>query len=245
MLREDEMKKTTPGLVIVAVLTLLLLIVSCGNVEENKDEEIAVEPIVERSNERAPAEEPVIEEKEESGELVSPEVKVVVDKARAIKNWHYKLGLGNTEFVICESKMKIHDPSRTPAQGNTFILDTTTKEIQSYRCEANCTPTNCTVPYEDIYQKTPSDYLNEETFVDATAPSYTKEVNGRKTAPVVVETQDQKKLYWFDVWERGGMLVQIQYQDLRTGSTIETVDFTILEANPNNIRDIDCEVEIG
>lgn len=226
------------------VLILLLMVTSCDRSgdDDTQDGEIKTEPIVERDNERPPTVETNESEPEESGELMSPEVKAIVEKARAIKNWKYRKGA--VDFTICGDTIKVFEPFNPSFKGNTFILNTATKELREYRCEPSCKIVNTSTKYEQVYQKTPADYLNEESFVDAIIANYAAEVNNRKAIPVEVEFQNQKKAYWFDSWVNGGVLLKIEYKDVKTGATLDTVNFDILEANPKNIKDYECDVDV-
>ncbi len=227
-----------------AALILLLMVTSCGRSGDDdiQNGEIKTEPIVERDNERPPTIKTNESEQEESGELMSPEVKAIVDKARAIKNWKYRKG--TAEFIICGETIKIFEPTHPSFKGNTFILNTVTKELREYRCEkTSCKIVDNSTKYEQVYQKTPADYLNEESFVDATIANYAAEVNNRKALPVEVEFQNQKKVYWFDSWVNGGVLLKIEYKNIKTGATLETVSFDIIESNPKNIKDYECEID--
>ncbi len=195
------------------------------------------------------------EETNGDADLFNEGVKKIVDKARAINNWKYRVSEGNIPFevTICGDTMKIkkdRGSSYDNRDPTVFVLNTgENKNVVGYSCDQSdkcaSVAANSTPAYESVYVKTPLDYLNEESFFSAVVSIYTKQINGRNVAPLDIEGEQVKKRYWFDTWEKGGQLVEIETIDTATGQTLATKEFNLIESNPKNIRAIDCQVTVS
>jgi hypothetical protein len=203
---------------------LLIFVTSCGsNVEIEEDsganievEELQQEVVGDKVDDSLdPGNEE--EETDEVLDLYNPGVKELLDKSKAIINYHYLPNSGE-EVVIFENKMRIQviEGGSNSKYPNYVILDTETKEAKGYTCEKKFT--NCRdevdVDYDKYYVKTPLDWLNEQDFTSGVYyPNKQKQVAGVWVAnPIEVTEDNVKKTFWFDKNENH--LLEIEFYDL-------------------------------
>ena len=223
-------------ILLISLISLLLFSFGCENSSDSIEiDDSKVETITEidNQNEIISGDENSTEDNTEV-DLYNPGVREIIERARGIKNWHYRSE--GDEVTICGSNIKI------VRDKNILLLNTESKDAELFECGNGCVRSEQNIKYSDAYTKTTLDYLNEESFLDAVVAEHTKSINGRRVIPVEAEENNIKKIYWFDAWKKGGMLLEIEYKDVKSGEIFKRTVFETFEPNPNNIREADCRV---